>query len=100
MDLLRKGEEKTVNDQGMEELMLRVEKNPNDHEANYDLAINFNTKGNYKAAINRLLSIIEKDRNWKDDKARKQLIEIFDALGQQTQVVNEGRKRLSSILFS
>jgi len=100
VDLLRKGEEKTVSDQGMEELMLRVEKNPNDHEANYDLAINFNTKGNYKAAIDCLLSVIEKDRNWKDDKARKQLVEIFNALGQQTQVVNEGRKRLSSILFS
>jgi putative thioredoxin len=58
VDLLRKGEEKTVNDQGMEELMLRVEKNPNDHEANYDLAINFNTKGHYKAALDRLLSLV------------------------------------------
>jgi len=47
-----------------------------------------------------LLEIIRRDREWNDGEARMQLIKIFDALGPTDPLVNESRRKLSSILFS
>jgi putative thioredoxin len=43
---------------------------------------------------------VKKDRNWNDDAARKQLVQFFEAWGFADPAAVEGRKRLSSILFS
>ena len=51
-------------------------------------------------AINQLLRIIEVNPKWNDGEARKQLIEIFNILGNENILVTEGRKKLSSMLFS
>ena len=50
--------------------------------------------------INQLLRIIEVNAKWNDGEARKQLIEIFNILGNENILVTEGRKKLSSMLFS
>jgi putative thioredoxin len=57
-------------------------------------------KGENENAINELLKIIEFDSKWNDGEARKQLIEIFNILGNEDILVIEGRKKLSSMLFS
>ena len=57
-------------------------------------------KGEHQDAISHLLYIIEKDKMWNDEAARKNLLEIFNALGPSNEVAIEGRKKLSSILFS
>jgi putative thioredoxin len=44
--------------------------------------------------------MIKNNRNWNDDAARLQLLEIFAALGATAPEVKEGRKQLSSLLFS
>jgi putative thioredoxin len=46
------------------------------------------------------LTIIAKDRAWNEEAARKQLLIVFEAAGPASDVAKQGRRRLSSILFS
>jgi putative thioredoxin len=64
------------------------------------LSILLASNGNNKSAIDELLKIVEIDPKWNDGAGRIQLVEIFTALGSQDELVIEGRKRLSSLLFS
>jgi len=81
-------------------LEARIEANPKDHEARFDLALAFNSSGAREEAIDALLQSIEIDRKWNDEAARKQLVEFFNAYGPMEEVSQAGRRRLSSILFS
>jgi putative thioredoxin len=91
---------KTVEPREMARLMAAVEKNPLDHQARYDLAIALNNAGRREEALDQLLAIIAKKRDWNDDSARKQLVQFFDAWGPKDAVTLSGRRRLSSLLFS
>lgn len=82
------------------ELQAKVEANPKDHQARFDLALALNARGDREGAVDQLLISIEYDRNWNDQAARKQLVEFFDAYGPKHEVTLSGRRRLSSILFS
>jgi len=53
-----------------------------------------------EAAADHLLHIIERDRAWNDEAARKQLLTIVEAAGPASEVARNGRRRLSAILFS
>lgn len=81
-------------------LIARVEADATDHQARYDLAIALAGAGRNAEAMDQLLEIIRRDRQWNDDGARKQLLQFFDAWGPKEPLVAEGRRRLSSILFS
>jgi putative thioredoxin len=78
----------------------RLAKDPNDHEARFELAKAL--AGNHKLAeaADELLTIVERDRAWNDEAARKQLLTVFEAAGQMSEVSRNGRRRLSAILFS
>ncbi len=65
-----------------------------------DLATALNAQGDRAAATAQLLEIVKRDRKWNDDGARKQLVQFFEAWGFDDPAAVEGRKRLSSILFS
>jgi putative thioredoxin len=82
------------------ELEQKVAANPLDHQARFDLALALNGKGQRLDALEHLISIVKRDRKWNDDGARKQLVQFFDAWGPTDEATIEGRKRLSSILFS
>jgi len=82
------------------ELEEKVLANPLDHQARFELAGALNAKGKRAEAVEQLLAIVKKDRAWNDDGARKQLVQFFDAWGPTDAATLEGRKRLSSILFS
>ena len=77
-----------------------VSENPDDHQARFDLATALSGLGRNEDAIDHLLTIVRKDRTWKEDGARKRLVEIFDALGSKDPVMLKGRSKLSAILFS
>ncbi|MEQ9519292.1 MAG: thioredoxin [Parvibaculum sp.] len=81
-------------------LHARLEANPKDHEARFELALALNAGGNREDAVDALLEIVMRDRKWNDDGARKQLLEFFDAYGPTDDVTKQGRKRLASLLFS
>src|ERR1700758_3497786 len=82
------------------ELEQKVAANPLDHQARFDLATALNAAGNRSEATEQLLAIVKRDRKWNDDGARKQLVQFFDAWGGADEATVEGRKRLSTILFS
>jgi len=82
------------------ELEQKVAANPLDHQARFDLATALNASGNRAEATNQLLEIVKRDRKWNEDGARKQLVQFFEAWGPTDEATVDGRKRLSTILFS
>jgi putative thioredoxin len=82
------------------DLEAKVAANPLDHQARFDLALALNGKGQRQEAVDNLLEIVRRDRKWNDDGARKQLVQFFEAWGPTDEATVNGRKRLSSILFS
>jgi putative thioredoxin len=82
------------------ELEAKVGANPADHQARFDLAVALNAAGKRADATEHLLQIVRRDRKWNDDGARKQLVQFFEAWGATDEATVEGRRKLSSILFS
>jgi putative thioredoxin len=82
------------------DLEQKVAASPLDHQARFDLALALNSKGRRQQAVDNLLEIVRRDRKWNDDGARRQLLQFFEAWGPTDEATVEGRKRLSSILFS
>ena len=78
----------------------RLAADPDDHEARLELAKALAGTGRLQEAADHLLTIIARDRAWNDDAARKQLLTVFEAAGPTSEVAKQGRRRLSSILFS
>lgn len=81
-------------------LKAKVEADPGDLEARFDLAGAMLTSGAMEPAIDELLAIIERERDWNEEAARKKLLTVFEALGPAHPATARGRRRLSSILFS
>jgi putative thioredoxin len=75
-------------------------RDPDDHQARFDLAGALAGQGRFGDAADQLLTIIERDRSWNDEAARKQLLQVFEAAGATSDVARQGRWRLSAILFS
>src|SRR5947208_2503309 len=84
----------------LSELEQKVAANPLDHQTRFDLALALNGKGRRAEAVDNLVEIVKRDRKWNDDGARKQLVQFFEAWGATDEATINGRKRLSSILFS
>ncbi len=84
----------------LETLRRRVAADPDDHQARFDLAIALQGQGDTAGAIEALLEIVRRDREWNEQAARKQLLKIFEALGPTHELTVSGRRSLSSILFS
>ncbi len=78
----------------------RLGADPADHQARYDLAVGLAGMGKNAEALDHLLEIVRRDRKWNEEAARKQLLQFFDAWGSKEPLVGEGRRRLSSLLFS
>jgi putative thioredoxin len=78
----------------------KVAADPLDHQARFDLAAALNAKGKRAEAADHLIAIVKRDRKWNEDGARKQLVQFFEVWGPTDPATVDGRKRLSSILFS
>lgn len=83
-----------------EELTARLEVNPDDHQARFDLALIHNAKNHREAAAMALVEIIKRDRSWNDEAARKELLQLFEVWGPTDPASMTGRKQLSRVLFS
>lgn len=82
------------------DLRRRLAANADDHQARFDLALAYYGSGEVETAVDELLDLFRRDRTWSDDGARKQLLKIFEALGGGHPVTLQGRRRLSTLLFS
>ena len=100
VEIFKNAKNNPISNEQEDELRGDIDKNPKNHQLKLDLAKLLLAKGENENAINELLKIIEFDPKWNDGEARKQLIEIFNILGNENILVIEGRKKLSSMLFS
>ena len=78
----------------------RVAADPNDFEARYELATALNATGRRAEAADALLEIVKRDRAWRDDGARQQLLKLFEAWGLTDPATLAARRKLSALLFS
>ena len=81
-------------------LKAAIDKNPDDFQARIDLAVILNGVGERGAAIDQLIYVIRKKRDWNEEAARKQLVKFFEAWGPKDEFTLLGRRKLSSVLFS
>ena len=82
------------------ELARAVAANPADHQSRFDLAVGLAARGSKAEALDHLLEIVRRQRTWNEEAARKQLVQLFDAWGPKDPLTLDGRRRLSSLLFS
>lgn len=84
----------------IENLLAAIAADGNNHQARFDVALAYHAAGQHDASMTALLDSIEVKRDWNEQAARKQLLELFDAYGATDELVVAARRRLSSILFS
>ncbi|TCO69591.1 thioredoxin [Rhodovulum euryhalinum] len=82
------------------ELRAAVDHDPDDHQARFDLAKALHASGKVEEAVDELLDLFRRDREWNDGAAKAQLFTIFDALKPQDPIVLKGRRKLSSMIFA
>tara|TARA_Y100001936_G_scaffold182113_1_gene179367 strand:+ start:531 stop:1463 length:933 start_codon:yes stop_codon:yes gene_type:complete len=100
LEIFKNAKNNPISNKEEEELRNNIYKEPENYQLKLDLSKILIAKGENEEAINQLLKIIEVNPKWNDGEARKQLIEIFNILGNENILVTEGRKKLSSMLFS
>lgn len=81
------------------ELEAALAADPSNHQARFDRAMALYGAGQQEQAVDDLLEIISRKRDWNEEAARKQLVKFFEALGATNPVTLAGRRRLSSLLF-
>jgi len=80
------------------ELKAKLATNPADHEARFALASLYAGSTRYREALDELLEIVHRARNWKDGEARKQILAIFKLAQSQPELVSDYRRKLASAL--
>jgi putative thioredoxin len=81
-------------------LMARLDANPDDHQARYDLALALLAVNDPDGAVEALLELFRRDQEWNDGAAKKQLFKLFDSFGPKDPLTLKGRRRLSSMIFA
>jgi putative thioredoxin len=81
-------------------LRARLAQNADDHAARFELATALFGTGEREAAIDELLTLFKRDREWDEQAARKQLVKFFEAMGPTDPLTLSARRRLSALMFS
>jgi len=84
----------------IDDLIIKIEENPNDHQARLDLSLYYNSIGNKDEAADLLIESIKLDKEWNEKAAQSQLLKFFEVWGFSDPVSIDKRKSLSSVLFS
>ena len=88
--------EKTADTGDTATLRAAVDADADDHQARYDLALALYAAGQKEDAIEHLVEIVRRDREWNDRSARNQLLQFFEALGPTDPLCVDGRRKLSA----
>ena len=91
---------KVSNTRSLDNIQSDLEKNPNSLDLKFELALSQIANEEYEESIQNLLNIFKIDQNWENGKAKDQLIQLFDTLGNKNELVLKARRKLSSIIFS
>ena len=82
------------------ELRAQVEAAPEDLQVQFDLATALHAGGDVEEAVEALLEIFRRDRDWNNGAAKVQLFTIFDAMKPKDPIGLNGRRKLSSMIFA
>lgn len=87
---------------GLEAAQTRLRASEGDSAARYVVAAAQARSGQLAAALENLLTLIQRDRRYRDDGARRALLALFQLLGQasgpQQELIHECRRRLQLLL--
>lgn len=92
--------EQAANAGPLAELQSQVDADPDNHEARFELATAMHASGDAQGAIDQLLELFRRDREWNEGAAKTQLFTIFDALKPEDPIVLTARRKLSSMIFA
>jgi len=84
---------------GEAELKARIAANPADHEAHAALAALYAGAQRWREAMDELLEILRRAKDWKEGEARRQMLAIFNLAAAQPELVSEYRRKLASALY-
>ena len=82
----------------IETLLNTIEQEPKNCLAREQLSAHYKLRGDYAAAMDQLLEIVRRNRNYNDDAARKELLKLFEVLGQNHELVGQYRRKLAKTL--
>jgi putative thioredoxin len=82
------------------DLTAAVEADAGDHQARFDLAQALYANDDAEGAVDQLLELFKRDREWNEAAAKTQLFTIFEALKANDPVALNGRRKLSSLIFA
>ena len=82
------------------ELQAKIAQDANDFQARFDLSLAYFANGQREEAVDALLEIVRRNREWNEQQARKQLVKFFEVFGPSDPLTVSSRRRLSSMLFS
>ncbi len=81
-----------------DELLKRIAANANDSDARLRLARQHIALAQYAEALDQLLEIVRRDRKYKDDGARKTMLQLFSVMGSDHPLVGDYRRKLAGAL--
>ncbi len=82
----------------IESLLQTIEQEPANCLAREQLSAHYKLRGDYATAMEQLLEIVRRDRNYNDDAGRTGLLKIFEMLGHQHELVGQYRRKLAQVL--
>ena len=80
------------------ELQSRVEENGNDLQLQLHLAYRLIVDDQMEAALDLLLSILQFDKDWEEQKARTTMIKVFNLLGKGNELATRYRRKMFTFL--
>ncbi|GFM51779.1 thioredoxin [Pseudomonas capsici] len=81
------------------ELKTRLAQNPQDDEASHQLAVQQLSRQQYEAALEGLLKLFIRNRNYAEGLPHKTLLQVFDLLGNDHPLVTTYRRKLFAALY-
>jgi putative thioredoxin len=81
------------------DLKTRLAKDPQDDEAAHQLAIQQLSRQQYEAALDGLMKLFIRNRNYAEGLAHKTLLQVFDLLGNDHPLVTIYRRKLFAALY-
>ncbi len=83
---------------GEAELKAKLAANPADYDSRAALAALYAGNRNYREAMDELLEIVRRAKDWKEGEAKRQILNLFNLAG-EPELVSEYRKKLASALY-